>query len=113
MIPALDCAWQSGRDRHLFGPGSPGWHSGKDGEINTTASDAGNTVATTGRAVQPQDTRENFKGRTGKHSGSTTENAPTIPFCPTGEPPRSGDEGHPLTSETVVRIHAGPSGPVV
>ena len=57
----------------FFGPGSPGWHSGKDGEINTTASDAGNTVATTGRAVQPQDTRENFKGRTGKHSGSTTE----------------------------------------
>ena len=49
---ALDCAWQSGRDRHLFGPGSPGWHSGKDGEVNTTASDAGNTVATTGTMTQ-------------------------------------------------------------
>lgn len=36
----------------FFGPGSPGWHSGKDGEVNTTASDAGNTVATTGTMTQ-------------------------------------------------------------
>lgn len=52
-------------------------------------------------------------GRTGKHSGSTTEKPRPSHFAQLESLPKSGDERHPFTCETVVRVHAGPSGPVV